>query len=97
AWHIIQGWLPPLSQDNLVTINFSLRGLKKMQMGRRMKPLRPPITVQMLLALRLALHIRKSFDTCIWAMSLSAFWGMMRFGEGSVRSIKAFNDKLNLK
>ncbi|KIJ35581.1 hypothetical protein M422DRAFT_180603, partial [Sphaerobolus stellatus SS14] len=36
-------------------------------------------------------------DACIWAMSLSAFWGMMRFGEVSVKSIKAFDGKLNLK
>ncbi|KIJ38601.1 hypothetical protein M422DRAFT_258712 [Sphaerobolus stellatus SS14] len=97
AWHFMQGWPAPLSDEDLKCINFSLRGLENIQVGRRLMPPRPPITLQMLKALRLTLEIGRPFDACIWAMALSAFWGMMRFGEVSVKSIRAFDSKLHLK
>ncbi|KIJ42635.1 hypothetical protein M422DRAFT_170917 [Sphaerobolus stellatus SS14] len=60
-------------------------------------PPRLPITIRMLLALRLSLKVERPFDACIWAIALSAFWGMMRFGEVSVKTVKSFDGKLHLK
>ncbi|KIJ57151.1 hypothetical protein M422DRAFT_150123 [Sphaerobolus stellatus SS14] len=97
AWHFMQGWPAPLSDEDLKCINFLLRGLENIQAGRQLMPPRPPITLRMLTALRLTLRIGRPFDACIWAMALSAFWGMMRFGEVSVKSIRAFDSKLHLK
>ncbi|KAG1765080.1 hypothetical protein EDD22DRAFT_775428 [Suillus occidentalis] len=85
AWHIAQGWQPPLSDSHHSRINWSLRGLENLQSGRR-KPLRPPITLPMLSALKATLTLSDPFDACIWAMASCSFFGMMRFGEVSVTS-----------
>ena len=47
AWHIAQGWPPPLADEDHDRINWSLRGLENIQ-GNRKRPLRPPITISML-------------------------------------------------
>ncbi|KAG1774377.1 hypothetical protein EV702DRAFT_974907, partial [Suillus placidus] len=51
------------------------------------KPLRPPITLAMLTALKATLNLSDPFD---WAMASCAFFGMMHFGEVSVTSRTAF-------
>ncbi|KAL6302380.1 hypothetical protein BKA93DRAFT_736848, partial [Sparassis latifolia] len=43
----------------------------------------PPITLNMLLALKAILDLFNSFDACVWAAASCAFWGMMRFSEVS--------------
>jgi hypothetical protein len=91
AWHIAQGWPPPLSDADAERIQFSLRGLAKMQKSRRSRPPRPPITITMMRALRLSLDLSNSFDACVWAACCCAFWGLMRFGEVTVRSRAAFS------
>ena len=95
AWHIAQGWPPPLSEEDHNRISWSLRGLENMQ-GNRKRPIRPPITISMLRALRTSLNINEPFDACVWAMALCAFWGMMRFGEVSVTSRGAFDKAKHL-
>jgi hypothetical protein len=95
AWHIAQGWPPPLSNDDQDRINWSLRGLENLQ-GSRRRPLRPPITIGMLHALRAALNLNDPFEACVWAMALCAFWGMMRFGEVSVTTRNAFDKAKHL-
>ncbi|KAJ7018794.1 hypothetical protein C8F04DRAFT_1149944 [Mycena alexandri] len=79
AWHIAQGWQPPLSEADLDRINWSLRGLRNLQGESRKQPVRPPITLAMLRAMRLVLNLDDPFDACVWAMACCAFWGMMRF------------------
>ena len=96
AWHIAQGWPPPLSEDNHDQINWSLRGLENIH-GNRKRPIRPPITVNMLRALRATLNLNDPFEACIWAMAACAFWGMMRFGEVSVTARNAFSTSKHLK
>ena len=96
AWHIAQGWAPPLSEADHERINWSLCGLENMQ-GNRKSPLRPPITIPMLRALHATLNLDDPFEACIWAMALCAFWGMMRFGEVSVSSRSAFDKSKHLK
>ncbi|KAG1742355.1 uncharacterized protein EDB91DRAFT_1247741 [Suillus paluster] len=90
AWHIAQGWPPPLSDSHHDRINWSLPGLENLHGGRR-KPLRPPISVAMLLPLKATLILSDPFDPCVWAMASCVFFGMMRFGEVSVTSRSAFN------
>lgn len=84
AWHIAQGWPPPLSESHHNRINWSLH-------GGHCKPLWPPISLSMLAALKATLILSDPFDACIWAMASCAFFGMMRFGEVSVASHSAFN------
>ena len=95
AWHIAQGWPPPLSDKDHEQINWSLRGLENLQ-GNRKCPIRPPITISMLRALWATLNLSELFEACIWAMATCAFWGMMRFGEVSVTSRNAFDKYRNL-
>jgi hypothetical protein len=51
----------------------------------------------MLTVLKAQLDLSAPFDACVWAMATCAFWGMMRFGEVSVKSRAAFNGSLHLK
>ena len=97
AWHIVQGWPSPLSPSDMDSINWSLRGLERIQQGKRKHPPRPPITTLMLSALKAHLNIALPFDACVWAMASCTFWGMMRFGEVSVKSRRSFNGDLHLK
>ncbi|KAG2056401.1 DNA breaking-rejoining enzyme, partial [Suillus hirtellus] len=90
AWHLAQGWSPPLSAENLTRISWSLRGLENLQ-GARRKPLRPPVTLQKLTAIKATLKLDQPFDACIWAIASCSFFGMMRFGEVSVRTRTEFN------
>ncbi|KAJ7148052.1 hypothetical protein C8R43DRAFT_951117 [Mycena crocata] len=97
AWHQAQGWPRPLSDEDLKRINWSIRGMANLQKGKRNRPLRPPITLVMLRALRATLDLNDPFDACIWAMACCAFWGMMRFGEVSVKSRSDFDGTKHLK
>jgi hypothetical protein len=54
AWHIAQGWPAPLSDSHHDRINWSLRGLENLHGGRQ-KPLWPPISLPMLMALKATL------------------------------------------
>jgi hypothetical protein len=51
----------------------------------------------MLRSLRASLNLNDPFEACIWAMSTCAFWGMMRFGEVSVRSRNDFDKTRHIK
>ncbi|KAF9002741.1 hypothetical protein BDQ17DRAFT_1171869, partial [Cyathus striatus] len=84
AWHLAQGWPPPLSEEDRTRLEFSLHGMARLQGASRRHPPQPPITILMLLALCASLDLSSSFDACIWAMATSAFFGLMRFGEVSV-------------
>ena len=97
AWHIVQGWPAPLSLADHETINWSLRGMDRLQQDHRKKPPRPPMTLAMLSVLDSKLDISSLFDACVWAMAACAFWGMMRFGEVSVNARSAFNGSRHLK
>ncbi|KAF9442291.1 DNA breaking-rejoining enzyme [Macrolepiota fuliginosa MF-IS2] len=96
AWHIAQGWPPPLSPENHDRIAWSLRGLQRAQ-GARKRPPRPPITLAMLTTLQATLDLNSTFDACVWAMAATAFWGLLRFGEVSVQSRASFSPGHHLK
>ncbi|KAI0073629.1 hypothetical protein K474DRAFT_1580154, partial [Panus rudis PR-1116 ss-1] len=42
AWHIVQGWPPPLSESDIGIIEFSLRGLERLQGGKPILRLSEP-------------------------------------------------------
>ncbi|KAF9001472.1 hypothetical protein BDQ17DRAFT_1180883, partial [Cyathus striatus] len=87
AWHLAQGWPPPLSETEREHLEFSLRGMACRQGVSR----KPPITLPMMRALQSALSLNNSFDACIWATATAAFFGLMRFGEVSVPSHTAYH------
>ncbi|KAF8583405.1 hypothetical protein K439DRAFT_1348761 [Ramaria rubella] len=97
AWHLAQGWPPPLSENDHERIKWSLRGLERIQADKRSVPPRPPITLHMLSTLKSKLDLSSPFDACVWAMSSCAFWGMMRFGEVSVTTRSTFSPSRHLK
>ncbi|KAL6303191.1 hypothetical protein BKA93DRAFT_735482 [Sparassis latifolia] len=97
AWHLAQGWPPPLSPDDRARIQWSLRGLENLQQARRTRPPRPPVTLHMLGALKCTLHLDNPFEACLWAMASCAFWGLMCFGEVSVKSRASFSGTQHLK
>lgn len=90
AWHIAQGWLPPLSDIQQDHIDLSLRGIAHIQADHHRKPPGPPVTVTMLHLFKDSLDLNSPFDACIWAIASCAFWAMMRLGEGTVKSRAAF-------
>ncbi|KAJ3560708.1 hypothetical protein NP233_g10660 [Leucocoprinus birnbaumii] len=96
AWHIAQGWPEPLTQSDLIRIDWSLQGLERI-MPRRKRPPRPPVTIKLLRVMRGALNLAEPFDACIWAMATCAFWGIMRFGEVSYPSSRTFDGSKHLK
>ena len=95
AWHIAQRWNPPLDHDDRERINFALRGLAKLQAERHKKPPRPPVTTSTLRLVKESLTLSSPFDACVWAIATSAFWGMMRLGEATVKSRSNFTPTKN--
>lgn len=96
AWHLAQGWPEPLTEGDQARIGFSLRGLENRQQGKRKRPPRPPVTLPMLACLKSSLNLADPFEACVWAMAACAFWGMMRFGEVSVKSRPLFSPTRHL-
>ena len=96
AWHIAQGWPAPLSDPERAQIDWSLRGIARLQAQRRKRPPRPPITIPMLISLKGSLDLRNPFEACIWAAATCAFWGLMRFGEATVRTRTSFSPSKHL-
>jgi hypothetical protein len=97
AWHLAQGWPPPLSDVDHIRIEWSLQGMANLQGASQTRPPCPPVTIPMLHALKRSLTLSDPFDACIWAMSTCAFFGTMRFGEVSVTSQAAFDGSRHLK
>ncbi|KAH8105149.1 hypothetical protein BXZ70DRAFT_887011 [Cristinia sonorae] len=97
AWHLAQGWPAPLTEEQMDVIQYNLRGLKQIQAGKRKRPPRPPVTVHMLGCLKRTLKLDDPFEACLWAVATCAFWGLMRFGEVTVKSRAAFSGQEHLK
>ena len=51
----------------------------------------------MLQSLCTSLNLNDPFKACIWAMATCAFWGMMHFGEVSVKSHNDFDKIKHIK
>ncbi|KAG1741831.1 uncharacterized protein EDB91DRAFT_1081627 [Suillus paluster] len=90
AWHLAQGWPPPLSPEHFTRINWSLGRMENLQ-GTCRRPVRPPITLHMLTAIKANLWTDQPFNACIWAMSSCAFFEMMQFRKVAVNAHVSFN------
>jgi hypothetical protein len=97
AWHLAQGWPAPLSSNDHERMGFTLRGLERIEAGRRSQPPRPPITLPMLAALRYGLNLSDPFDAAVWAICSCAFWGLMRSGEVTVKTRGSFDGAKHAK
>jgi hypothetical protein len=86
TWHVAQGFPAPLRDEDFARLKFTFRRLNNIDRNRRTKAPRPPFTPRLLDSLRDHLDLASSFDACIWAAATCAFWGMMRFGEVTVKS-----------
>jgi hypothetical protein len=91
AWHLAQGWPAPLSDGDHDRINWSLRGLSHLEALQRKHPPCPPATLAMLAALRISLNLADPFEAAVWAICSCAFWGLMRFGEATVKTRKDYS------
>jgi hypothetical protein len=60
---------------------------------RHKRPLRAPISIEHLMALRRAIHLSNTFHAAIWAAALTTFFGCRRLGETTLSASSAFNDK----
>lgn len=96
AWHLAQGWPPPLSEDHRDQITWSLRGIANIQQHRCTRLPCPPITLHILSTLKDTLNLDNPFEACIWAIAALAFWGLMRFGEATVATRNMFNKQQHL-
>lgn len=74
AWHIRNGYAFSRS-DRLNLLARASRPLANK------KPPRPPVTIEMLLALGNNLKLTDPFDICVLACAACAFWGLARLGE----------------
>lgn len=74
AWHIRNGYAFSRS-DRLNLLTRASRPLANKN------PPRPPVTIEMLLALANKLDLQKPFDICVFACAACAFWGLARLGE----------------
>lgn len=74
AWHIRNGYTFTRS-DRLNLLTRASRPLANK------KPLRPPVSFEMLLALYDGLNHKDPFDACVFACATCAFWGLARLGE----------------
>jgi hypothetical protein len=97
TWHLAQGYDPPFDKNDFTRLKFAMHGLNNIKQNCRTCPPCPPITLRMLDALHKLLDLNDTYDACIWAISTCTFWGMMRFGEVTVKSRAAFNGSLHLK
>lgn len=74
AWHIRNGYAFSCS-DRLNLLTRASRPLANKN------PPRPPVTIEMLLALASNLDLNSPFDACVFACATTAFWGLARLGE----------------
>lgn len=74
AWHIHNGYAFSRS-DRLNLLTRASRPLANKN------PPRPPVTIEMLLALASKLDLNSPFDACVFACATTAFWGLARLGE----------------
>lgn len=74
AWHIRNGY-PFTRSDRLNLLAKASRPLSSPNAPR------PPVTMELMVALANSLDISQSFDACVFACACSAFWGLARLGE----------------
>jgi hypothetical protein len=60
------------------------------------RPPRPPVTTSHLSTLRDGLDFRNSFDSAVFAVACTTFWGVWRLGELTVPSLSSFDPQFHV-
>jgi hypothetical protein len=60
------------------------------------RPLRAPVSIEHLLALRKVLDLSNPFHAAVWAVALITFFACRRLGETTVSSVSSFDSKLHV-
>ena len=63
---------------------------------RHKRPLRAPVSIEHLMALRRVILPSNPFHAAVWAVALVTFFGCRRLGETILSSTSAFNDKYHV-
>lgn len=74
AWHVRNGY----SFSRSACLNLLATASRPLS---KPNPPRPPVTIDMLLALASKLNLTDCFDACVFACVTSAFWGLAQLGE----------------
>ena len=92
AWHVINH-APWFGDDEWV----QLARISANKEGTKYKcPLRAPVSIEHLLALRRALNLSNPFHAAVWALALCTFFGCRWLGELAVTTAAAFDEKYHV-
>ena len=64
--------------------------------SRHKRPLRAPVSIEHLLALRRAITLSNYFHAAVWVVALVTFFGCRRLGETTVNSVSSFDSSLHV-
>lgn len=92
AWHIVNHapWYGSDEWVHLARTSANKAGTAHKQ------PLRAPVSIEHLLALRRVINLSDSFHAAVWAVALCTFFGCRRLGETTVTTASAFSAKYNV-
>ena len=92
AWHLTNHatWYGDDKWVQMARISANKEG------SRHKRPLRAPVSIEHLLALRRALTLSDPFHAAVWAVALVTFFGCRRLGETTVSSISSFDPSLHV-
>ncbi|KAH9849539.1 hypothetical protein C2E23DRAFT_737290 [Lenzites betulinus] len=90
AWHAMNGarW------DSDKVLSYVKKGARKIELPPL--PKRPPVTLEHMHALFSGLRLTDTFDTAIFAVTCSGFWGCWRLGELTIPSRGALDPRLHV-
>ncbi|KAG2091354.1 uncharacterized protein F5147DRAFT_823190 [Suillus discolor] len=94
AWHTLHGqpWL--VQQDELKA---ALEGAVELAPATSKRSKHEPFTVKLILIIRSHLNLTTPLDAAVFACLTSAFYALCRLGELTVKTIKMFDPKNNVK
>ena len=92
SWHIVNH-APWYGDDDWVRL---ARVSANKEGSIHKKPLRAPISIEHLLALRRVLNLSNPFHAAVWAVALCAFFGCRRLGELIVATTAAFDERYHV-
>jgi hypothetical protein len=92
AWHLINH-APWYGDDEWVQM---ARTSANKEGSQHKRPLRAPVSIEHLLALRRVLILSNPFHAAIWAVALVTFFGCRRLGETTLKSVSSFDPGLHV-
>ena len=79
AWHIANNF--PYAGQNSLRLSYTLKGVENARPGSSHKPVRPPVTRNLLNYLSQDLDLSNPLDAAVYGCATSATWGQARLGE----------------